>query len=123
MAPPKCRILCVDDSEDTCFLLTALLSAHEVQTASNIEEAIVLAGSENFDLYILDYWVGGLEFCSKVREFDSLTPIIFFTGEAHASEKEKAQAAGASAYLIKPNDLEQLPAMVDRLVQIKCQAA
>lgn len=123
MPSEKCRVLCVEDDEDTRYLLELLLCEHEVTTASTADEGLALARCENFDLYVLDYWMGGLELCRRLRASDPKTPLIFFTAEAHEAERQKALAAGADAYLIKPNDLELLAYRVKQLLPLGCQVA
>src|SRR2546430_6122986 len=79
MHPAKRRILCVDDDEDTCFMLTHLLKQenYETKTARTISEALEMARSESFNLYILDEWFpreAGVGLCRKIREVDPHTP-------------------------------------------------
>ena len=50
----------------------------------------------------------GVEVCRVVRIFDCDTPIVFLSGEARPHEIAKALAAGADAYLVKPQDFEKL---------------
>ena len=107
MQPTKRRILCVDDDEDTCFMLTHLLEQenYEARTVKTVSEALKLARSESFNLYILDEWFprdAGLGLCRKIREFDPHTPIIFYSGAAFESDKEEALYAGAQAFVAKP---------------------
>ena len=107
MQPTKRRILCVDDDEDTCFMLSHLLKRenYEVTTAKSVSEALQLAQNESFNLYILDEWFpvdAGLVLCRKLREFDPHTPIIFYSGAAFDSDKEEALHAGAQAFVAKP---------------------
>ena len=85
MRSTKRHILCVDDNDDTCFMLSTLLgqAGYEVRSASSITEGLRLAESEHFDLYILDSQIrgrNGLDLCRRIREFDRTTPIIFFYG-------------------------------------------
>ena len=121
MQPTKRHILCVDDNDDTCFMLSALLgrAGYEVRTASGVAEGLRLAESERFDLYILDNRFAdgtGLELCRRIREFDSATPILFFSGLAHESDRQHGLDAGAQGYLVKPNDLDKLVETVTRLI-------
>ncbi|HEX8922056.1 MAG TPA: response regulator [Pyrinomonadaceae bacterium] len=114
MQPTKRRLLCAEDDEDTCFMLTHLLQQenYEVKTAKTVSEALELARSESFNLYILDEWFpkgAGLGLCRKIREFDPHTPIIFYSGAAFQSDKEEALYAGAQAFVAKP--------YVDKLVE------
>jgi len=119
----KHHILCVDDHEDTCFMLTTLLglSDYKVTTASSVSEALRLAHSEDFDLYILDGRLadgGGVDLCLKIREFDPQAFIIFYTGAAYESDRRAGLCAGAYAYIVKP-DIEELSAAVSELLDVK----
>jgi DNA-binding response OmpR family regulator len=114
------RILCVDDDEDICFMLTHLLEQenYEVSTVKNVSEALKLAQNESFNLYIFDEWFpreAGLGLCRKVREFDPNTPIIFYSGAAFDSDKEEALFAGAQAFIAKPQ-IAELIETVHRLL-------
>ena len=120
MQPTKRRILCAEDDEDTCFMLTHLLEQenYEVKAARTVSEALELARSESFNLYILDEWFpkeAGLSLCQKIREFDSHTPIIFYSGVAFDTDKEEALYAGAQAFVAKPY-VEQLVQTVHHLL-------
>jgi DNA-binding response OmpR family regulator len=114
MQPTKRRILCAEDDEDTCFMLTHLLEQenYEVKSARTVSDALRLAQNESFNLYILDERFpreAGLGLCRKIREFDPHTPIIFYSGAAFDSDKEEALYAGAQAFVAKPH--------VDKLLQ------
>ena len=120
MAPAKRRILCVDDDDDICFMLTHLLGDenYEVTTITVVGEALELARNESFNLYILDEWFpreAGLGLCRKIREFDPHTPIIFYSGAAFGSDKDEALYAGAQEFIAKPN-IEELIKTVHRLL-------
>jgi DNA-binding response OmpR family regulator len=45
-----------------------------------------------------------------------VTPVVFFSALAEERHKEEAVGAGATAYLIKPNDLGTLAGTVSRLL-------
>jgi len=120
MQPTKRRILCVDDDEDVCFMLTHLLEQenYEVTTLRSVGEALELAQNESFNLYIFDEWFpqeAGLGLCRKVREFDPHTPIIFYSGAAFDSDRDEALYAGAQAFITKPS-VEELIRTVHRLL-------
>ena len=120
MQPKKRRILCVDDEEDTCFMLTTLLEGEGFETKSvqSIEQALELSRRDSFNLYILDAWFSqgsGTGLCRKTREFDPHTPIIVYSGAAFESDKEEALHAGANAFVAKP-EIEELLETVKRLL-------
>jgi len=56
MSEPNCRILYVDDHDDSAEMLKLLLLPmnYEVHSARTVEEALRRARSEQFDLYVLD---------------------------------------------------------------------
>jgi CheY-like chemotaxis protein len=127
MQPTKRRILCVDDDEDTCFMLTHLLGQenYHVTAVKTVSEALQLARVESFNLYILDEWFpreAGLGLCRKVREFDPHTPIIFYSGAAFDSDKEEALYVGAQAFVAKPY-VEKLIETVHRLLDDQQETA
>lgn len=113
MQEGKGRVLCVEDDEDTCEMLKALLnlSGYEVKSARSKEDALRLTESESFDLYLLDNLLpdgNGIELCKQIRASDPLTPIIFLSGLAQEADREEALDAGAQAYLIKPVNVDEL---------------
>lgn len=106
MPSPRRRILCVDDNEDTRFMLTALLGQeYDTTSAGGTGETMELARREHFDLYILDNIFPdgtGLELCRQIRELHPQTPIIFYSGAVFESDKAAGLRAGAQAYIGKP---------------------
>lgn len=100
MASPKARILCTEDDPDTRDLIKLVLGAegYEVITSEKAQDALLLAQTKSFDLFLLDNWLPGFsgdELTKKIREFDFTTPILFYSGAAEDSDKESARAAGA----------------------------
>jgi CheY-like chemotaxis protein len=128
MQPSKCRILCVDDHEDTSYMLTHLLghSDYEVLTARSIDDALRLIKSEDFDLYVLDKRLpdgSGLDLCRKLSAVTPDTPIIFYSGDAYDLHRQEGLCAGAEAYVPKPR-VDELIETVQRLLEDKeCAAA
>ena len=115
------RILCTEDDADTREVLRLLLEVQgfEVICAENAQHAIGLARSSSFDLYLLDHWmpdIAGDVLCTKLREFDPLTPILFYSGAAYESDKARAMAAGAQGYVVKPADPDELVSEILRLI-------
>ena len=115
------HILYVEDDEDTCDLVTCVLAMHnyKVVAAENCDDAFILARSNQFDLYLIDNWMAecsGIDLCRKLREFDPLTPILFYSGAAYEHDKQQAFTAGAQGYLVKPVDNDELTEQVSRLI-------
>jgi DNA-binding response OmpR family regulator len=115
----RSRVLFVDDDEDACEMLRLLMSSSGIDAtcAQSAAEAWPLIRSQRFDLFILDGWlpgIDGFEFCRQIREFDSNTPILFYSGAAYERDKQKGIAAGANAYVTKP-DVDGLIQTIDDL--------
>ena len=128
MSEVKCRILVVDDHEDTPEMLKLLLSASNylVHAAHNIEEAMQLARLHQFDLYVLDRRLPdgtGIELCIRLNEVTPGVPRIFYTGDAFEINRLEAMAAGADAYVTKP-EVDVLVETVHKLLSgRKCATA
>jgi DNA-binding response OmpR family regulator len=115
------RILYVEEHAESCELLTIWLSnyGYELVTANTMSDGLGLANSGAFDAYILSgkFIDGtGLDLCRLIRLFDSTTPIVFYSALARDSDLVAAVSAGAQAYLIKPNDFEQIEPTLKLLV-------
>jgi len=109
-------------------MLELLLSKedYEVETAGTMAEACRLAEEKKFDLYVLDRRLpdaSGLELCDKLNEITPGVPCIFYTGDAYELHRREAFAAGAAAYVAKP-DIDALIDAVQRLLaESECAAA
>lgn len=119
------RILYIEDHEDTRELVTIILRQHDydVVTGSTIEDGIDLARAARFDLYLLDSWLpdgSGLDLCKQIRQFDPLTPILFYSAAAYEADREDALKSGAQGYLIKPSQTAELCALVSALIEAPC---
>jgi len=120
MPQVKCRVLIIDDHEDTAEMLKILLGEEEydVTTAATMQEALSLAASKEFDLYVLDKRLPdgtGLELCTKLNQVTPGVPCILYTGDAYEIHRVEAMAAGADAYVAKP-DIEGLIENVNKLL-------
>ena len=116
------RVLFVDDDEDAREILRLLMRSCGIDAtcAGSAVEAWPLIRGQYFDLFVLDGWlpgIDGFEFCRQIREFDSDTPILFYTGAAYDADKQKGMAAGANAYVTKP-DVDGLITTILDLVAI-----
>src|ERR1700755_3064438 len=115
------QILVTEDHADTRELLAFVLTKNNcnVMFADNTDQALHLAQTNSFDLYLLDNWIvggSGIVLCKKLRELDSTTPILFYSGAAYESDMQEAFASGAQAYLVKPVDNDELVETVRRLI-------
>ena len=120
MAADKCCVLCVDDHHDTSEMLELLLAKEDyaVDTAGTMEDACRLAAAKQYDLYVLDRRLPdatGLELCERLQQISPGVPCIFYTGDAYELHRREAIAAGASAYVAKP-DIDGLIDAVQKLL-------
>ena len=115
------HILYIEDHEDTKELVSLVLAEanHRVTTTSSSKDALKLAREHRFDLYILESWIAdgsGIELCQRLREFDRVTPIMFFSGAAYETDKQAALGNGAQCYLVKPAHIHVLRDRVNTLI-------
>jgi CheY-like chemotaxis protein len=106
----------VDDDVRNIFSLTSVLEDHGmiVDFVENGRDAITkLQQKTEYDLVLMDIMMpdmDGFETTRAIREdvqFKSL-PIIALTAKAMKGDRERCIAAGASDYITKPVDTEQL---------------
>jgi DNA-binding response OmpR family regulator len=120
----KGRILCVEDDPDSLQMLSMLLrsNGYEVLCADDANKALRLAQEQQFDLLLLDNWLpelSGVELTKRVREFDTNTPVVFYSGVAQQADQLEALEAGAQLYLTKPIGVNDLIQEIDRLIAVK----
>jgi CheY-like chemotaxis protein len=110
------KVLIVDDDVRNVFALTSALEAHgmEIVYAENGREALSqLKHNADADLVLMDIMMpelDGYQTMEAIRalpEFERL-PIIALTAKAMKGDREKSIAAGASDYITKPVDIDQL---------------
>jgi FOG: CheY-like receiver len=110
------NILVVDDDVRNIFSLTSMLEDHGmvVRFAENGKQAIEqLKKDANVDAVLMDIMMpemDGYETTRAIRAMDQFKslPIIALTAKAMKGDREKCIAAGASDYITKPVDTEQL---------------
>ncbi|HEY8407343.1 MAG TPA: HAMP domain-containing protein [Gaiellaceae bacterium] len=110
------KVLIVDDDVRNVFALTSVLEANgmEVIFAENGRDGIdVLRENPDVDLVLMDIMMpemDGYQTMQAVREIPEFKqlPIISLTAKAMKGDREKSIASGASDYITKPVDTDQL---------------
>ncbi|WP_459673624.1 response regulator [Acidisoma sp. 7E03] len=120
-------ILILDDSPAMVMNLAQILSkaGHEVTTAGNGKEGITeLTNGLKPAVILTDLnmpEMDGIEFIKEARKAAAtkFTPIIVLSGEADGRKRDEARAAGASGWLTKPPQPNQLVYVVKQLIPNK----
>ena len=116
---PRRRILCVEDNQDTCEVLTFIFREYEMIFAGSIKDAVPLIENEQYDLYILDNWLpdgSGVDLCRKIRSLPCDAPIVFTSAVGTKQFVDEAIEAGTNKYMLKPIEPDQLVAIVKELL-------
>jgi FixJ family two-component response regulator len=107
-------VVCLlDDDPSVLRAVGRLLSSAGwcVKQFSEPDEFLVYAKIHRVPVAIIDVWMplmNGLEVQSRLRELSPTTRIIIFTGKDDPRVRSAALNAGASAFLMKPFDDEEL---------------
>jgi DNA-binding response OmpR family regulator len=121
MPRDKKRVLCAEPSADICSLVCMMLgrSGYHVVSATTIHDCLELARAERFDLYMLDDdYIDGtsIELCKQLRVLTPETPILFFSTASFERDRQRGLAAGASAYLTKPDDIFEIVQTINSIL-------
>ncbi|MBD2073659.1 HAMP domain-containing protein [Phormidium sp. FACHB-592] len=109
-------VLIVDDDVRNIFALTSMLERYQIRTtyAENGRDGItLLQNTPDLDLVLMDVMMpdmDGYETMRAIRQLEQFRtlPIIALTAKAMKGDREKCIEAGASDYITKPVDMEQL---------------
>ncbi|MEK6628856.1 MAG: response regulator transcription factor [Bdellovibrionota bacterium] len=116
----KKRIVIVDDFEESCLLMTEILSAEfECHYICESEKALALIQSIKPNLILMDYkmpHVTGVELCKIIKETPTLkhTPIIFISGAVTSEERIETLESGGDDFLSKPFHPKELTLRVQK---------
>lgn len=80
-----------------------------------------MAQSNHFDLCLLDSQLpdgSGYDLCRRIRALAPDLPVVFYSGHAYETDRQQGLAAGAQEYLIKPNDLDRIEEVIDKLIAV-----
>lgn len=116
------NVLIVDDNNDLLATLQDALQAwgYRVQTAKSGAEALDLARTQVFDIVLCDIFMpemGGIELLRQMKERDGAIDFVMITAYPDVPTAVETLKQGAYDYLQKPLLLDDLRAVVNRLVE------
>lgn len=117
------RIMSVDDSPSVRQLVSMTLenAGYLVTTAADGKEALDKLRASPVDLVVTDLNMPHLDGISLTRQLRELpdyrfVPIVLLTTESQEDMKLKGKAAGATGWIVKPFQPEQLLAVVKKVL-------
>lgn len=118
----KYNILIVDDEGHIRTLLKESLEdeGYGVSTAENGLIALELVKNKNFDLILLDLrmpFLDGVELLRKIREINSILPVIVITGHGTIKDAVTSARLGIYDFIEKPLDLEKLLIIIENCLK------
>lgn len=104
------KILLADDEASLRFLLTETLEddGFEITEAEDGQQALHYLNQQKYDVIILDYMMPektGVEVCEWLRQNENPNqdvPVVLLTAKAQEKDRERAQLAGVTTYIVKP---------------------
>jgi two-component system chemotaxis response regulator CheY len=118
------KVLAVDDSLTIRQLIKMTLTraGYEVVEAEDGAKGLQKASTEAFDLVLSDInmpEMTGIEMLRGLRKLAQykFTPIVLVTTESQPGKKLEGKAAGATGWIVKPFEPEQLLAVVTKVLR------
>jgi len=94
---------------------------HTIFVASRGDEGVRKARALQPDLIIMDLRlpgrIDGMAAIKRIREFNETVPVLAMTAYSDEHRRQEVLAAGATEYLVKPVEMNDLLATVDRLLE------
>jgi two-component system chemotaxis response regulator CheY len=117
------KILAVDDSASIRQMVKMTLTGggYDVISAVDGNDGLAQAKTTRADLVLTDLNMPGMNGLALIREIRKLpnyvgVPIVFLTTESDAGLKQQAKEAGATAWIVKPFQQDQLLAAVRKVL-------
>ncbi len=123
------KVLTVDDKPSNLFVLESILEGegYEILKAASGKEALKYLGEESIDLILLDVMMPGMDgFQTADHIINDLKlneiPIIFLTARDDKESVVQGFKHGATDYVTKPFDVDELLVRVETQLKLKYQA-
>ncbi len=117
------KILAVDDSASMrqMVVFTLKSAGHEVVEAINGQSALEAAKKHAFNLVVTDVNMPVMDGIALTKQLRALpnykfVPILILTTESGTDRKQEGKSAGATGWLVKPFNPEQLLATIKRVL-------
>ncbi|PIE90626.1 MAG: Fis family transcriptional regulator [Acidobacteria bacterium] len=112
----------VDDEQSMCrfFELTFTHLGYRVITASGVSEAVGIIDKEKYDVLLTDMKMEdgqGLEVLEASKKKNPDTPVLIMTAYASTDTAIEAMKLGASDYLTKPFNVEEVKLVIENQVR------
>ncbi|MCG9712844.1 response regulator [Shewanella insulae] len=118
------KILAVDDSASMRQMVgfTLKTAGFDVTEACNGDEALTQAKSQEYDLVISDVNMPVMDGITLIRNLRNLpnykfTPLLMLTTESGSDKKQEGRSAGATGWIVKPFNPDQLLATVNKVLR------
>lgn len=118
------RIMTIDDSPSMRQMVAMTLESagYEVVEASDGDDALAKLDGQEFHLFLSDInmpGIDGIELTRKLRSMEAykFVPIVLLTTESQPEKKNQGKAAGATGWIVKPFQPNDLLNVVKRVVR------
>ncbi|MGS0674130.1 response regulator transcription factor [Shewanella sp. 0m-4] len=116
------KILMVEDDATTIdYVVKGFVEqGHNIETATDGHQGLLLATSMKYDLIILDRMLpqlDGLKLLAALRATGSQTPVLILSALSHVDERVKGLRAGGDDYMTKPFAFSELLVRAEKLMQ------
>jgi two-component system, chemotaxis family, chemotaxis protein CheY len=116
-------ILTVDDTASMRQMISFTLNSvgHEVIQASDGKEALKMLEGKKVDLVIADINMPNMDGITLLKSLRALedykfTPILMLTTESQDAKRQQGKVAGATGWIVKPFNPEQLLTVVKKVL-------
>ncbi len=117
------KILAVDDSASMRQMVSFTLSGagYDVTDAADGQQALNAAKQTTFDVVVSDVNMPVMDGITLIRELRKLpqyrtTPLLMLTTESAGNKKMEGKQAGATGWIVKPFNPEQLLKTIQRVI-------